>query len=465
MHRLVVISALALLSGCTSEGALKIPPADRFYFPTAVHHQDGVGTGGRLFVASSNFDGRFDFGSVTAINVDDLALPEFGAPLLPECVAPDPTQPLPATCEPKVIPALGTAGAAGSRVLTDSFGSGRFGTLSLPGGQTRLFLPTREERDRVHVLDSDPAGANRVECVGAGETTPEDCTLASGSPSMTYLELKDQGHPRAIQVVNVAVNQTSGAAYVVHRTPAYEPLGTFLDPQSYVAQINGLDPLEESTAYHPIGIHTANAIALGERYGFIVGFSFDPRVLAPPLLRLIDLNDPTRVLNANLALSVNTLDGRDVAVSSDGTRLYLLSRFPDLLLVLDLIGGTTDAPQTVVVRQVALPDDPNQLQVIPRGGGRGDLVVITCTQADAVVVYDEDTGALAGQISDFGRQPYGITADLQGAGARLYISNFADGQLGVLDIPDLNRPEDLRKVAVIGEPQACLMEKTGKACE
>lgn len=464
MHRLVVISALALLSGCIQEGAPKIPPADRLYFPTAVHHQDGVGTGGRLFVASSNFDGRFDFGSVTAINVDDLELPVFGAPLLPECVAPDPAQPRPAVCEPKVIHTLGTAGAQGARVLTDSFGAGRFGTLNLPGGKTRLFLPTREELDRVHVLDSDPAGASRVECVGPGET-PEDCTLATGSPSMTYLEQDGQGHPRAIQVVNVAVNQSSGAAYVVHRTPAYEPLGTFLNPESYVAQVDGLNPRNESTAYHPIGLHTANAIALGQRYGFIVGFSFDPRITAPPLLRLIDLNDPTRILNANLALNINTLDGRDVAVSSDGTRLYLLSRFPDLLLVLDLIGGTTDSPRVVVVRQVPLPDDPNQLQVIPRGGGRGDVVVIACSQADSVVIYDEDVGGLVGQYSDFGRQPYGITADLQGAGARLYISNFADGQLGVLDMPDLNRPEDLRKVAVIGLPQACLMEKTGKACE
>ncbi|MDQ3263383.1 MAG: hypothetical protein M3Y59_06950 [Myxococcota bacterium] len=463
MHRLVVISALALLSGCTQEGAPKIPPADRFYFPTAVHHQDGVGTGGRLFVASSNFDGRFDFGSVTAINVDDLALPTFGAPILPECVAPDPAQPLPATCEPKVIHALGTAGAQGSRVLTDSFGAGRFGTLALPGGQTRLFLPTREERDRVHVLDSDPAAASRVECVGAAET-PEDCTLASGSPSMTYLELQDQGHPRAIQVVSVAVRQTTGAAYVVHRTPASSELGVSQDLASFTAQIDGFNPMEETTSYHPIGIIPANAIALGQRYGFIVGFSFDPR-LSTPLLRLIDLNDPSRILNANLALNVNTLDGRDVAVSSDGTRLYLLSRFPDLLLVLDLIGGTTDSPRVVLVRQVPLPDDPNQLQVLPRGGGRGDVVVITCSQADAVVIYDEDVGALVGQYSDFGRQPYGITADLQGAGARLYISNFADGQLGVLDIPDLNRPEDLRKVAVIGLPQACLMEKTGKACE
>src|SRR6476620_8999839 len=76
-----LITPLVLASGCAPEAKPRPPPTDAFYFPTGIAHAPFGGTdAGLLIVASSNFDKRYDFGSLTSVNLDLLpTLPPLGA--------------------------------------------------------------------------------------------------------------------------------------------------------------------------------------------------------------------------------------------------------------------------------------------------------------------------------------------------------------------------------------------------
>ncbi|MGV3620136.1 MAG: hypothetical protein ACO1OB_04935, partial [Archangium sp.] len=55
-----------------------------------------------------------------------------------------------------------------------------------------------------------------------------------------------------------------------------------------------------------------------------------------------------------------------------------------------------------------------------------------------------------------GSQPAYIAVDNRGTSARLYVSNFLDGRIAIVDIPDLARPQSARLVGHIGRQQGCL---------
>ena len=112
----------------------------------------------------------------------------------------------------------------------------------------------------------------------------------------------------------------------------------------------------------------------------------------------------------------------------------------------------------------ALRRSAKQARVIARPG-RGDLVAITCTSSGAVAIYDEDVGDLVALVSGIGAQPFALAIDTRANAARIYVSNFGDGRIAVIDVPDLNRPQGARLVAHLGEQQVCLTRgKTSPGC-
>ena len=88
--------------------------------------------------------------------------------------------------------------------------------------------------------------------------------------------------------------------------------------------------------------------------------------------------------------------------------------------------------------------------------GRGDLVVVTCSSAGSVAIYDDDVGDLVSLVGGVGVQPYGLAVDVRGNAARIFVSNFGDGRISVIDVPELDRPQGARLVAHLGEQQLCL---------
>ena len=161
------------------------------------------------------------------------------------------------------------------------------------------------------------------------------------------------------------------------------------------------------------------------------------------------------VWTSGLEYAYRVGEARGLALSSDEKRLYLVGRFPDTLVVVTVDDSSPLGPSLKVVRAVPLPEGSNELRVIPRPG-RSDLVAVTCSGGGVVVLYDDDVGDLVAQVQGVGLQTFGLAVAMRPPGARLFATNFSDGRVAIIDIPDLNRPQEARIAGHVGIQQLCL---------
>ncbi len=436
------------LAGCGDEAPPVAPPADRFYFPTGVEHLPAADGPGTLLVASSNFDRRYDFGAVTALDLAGagLTLPPY----------------LGGTgevgTEPLQIPSLNVPEER--RVLTAPF-AGIIGAAQPDAeGRTRLFVPTRSEGDRVYPLEWN---GTALSCVG-GDAANRDCT--AGGLSLTEGGRDGaagftDGKPRAPAPYAAAVS--GDEVWVTHAQAADSPLGTLKNRESFLFRTRVSDPQVTPESFQSIGPSPSSTVALGARYAYISGrgergVTFEP-------LRIMERANPSNVRTVGVLNEFRIQDVRDVALNADETRLFLLGRFPDMLLVLSIEDAAGHAPRIQVVRALPLPEGPTMARVIERPG-RGPLVAITCSVANALALYDDESGQLATVVTrDMVIQPFGVAvqapnAAAEGAavGARMFVTGFGDGRVAVLDLEDVTLPSSLKLRARIGPDQRCLTE-------
>jgi len=201
--------------------------------------------------------------------------------------------------------------------------------------------------------------------------------------------------------------------------------------------------------------------------------------LASFLVRLIDRTDTSRVLETGLEGIYQTLEARNmkrVALGGDRDRLYILARSPDTLLIVDVEGASSARPRFLVVSAVPLPDNASDLAVLSRfDSGSGlpipgqELVAVTCTAntrtRGVLVVYDARLDQIVKQVGDLGTQPFGLTVDQRGSSARLFVTNFGDGRVAVIDIPSFDQMETAGLVAYLGRPLARDERQGTSTCE
>jgi hypothetical protein len=453
MRPLILISVLAW-AGCAAESDPRPPPSNRFVYPSGIAHRQVSGSSnGALYVASANFDKCFDTGAVLALDLDALGLPPLGAP-------PDPAGPAEIT-ELQVT--------AEGYVQIDSF-AGQMALWPGRGEQApRLLVPTRTESNALHGVDI--LGPTTLGCAWN-----EGRNCLSGGLSLTSnIAGAEDDLPRAPAPIGVSVVEVEerAEAWVTHIEAADSPARTGNNFQTYVVQIpdisGGQQRLNagnfirlESSGLGGGGTHGA---AIGQQYVYVTGRTYvegpTPRQ-ATFLLRLIDRRAPQRILETNLHLVYQTQEAREVVLSSydpdrDAERLYILARAPDSLLVVDVLGASTLRPQVSLVDSVLLPDGASSVRILPRGGPGDDLVAVSCTASiltrGVVVLYDAKLGQIVAQVDDVGRQPYGLAVDQRGTAARLYVTNFGDGRVAVIDIPNLVEPQNAYLVAYLGRLQ------------
>lgn len=439
--------SLLLLGGvaCQVQNAPRPHPRGRFYFPTGVVHQAAPSADGILFVANSNFDKRFDFGAVTAVrlsNVDEgRGLPPIGAPVPAE--------------GPRSILSLGVGEA--SQVEIESL-AGEMEKFLLPSGATRLFVPSRAEGAYLQAIDS---VGDELFCQGSGEEGGARGTTCSlTAPSLTALEKTKEAKPRAPAPIGVGISR-EGDVFVTHAKQADDPPESNKNLEAYVVTLDAEEPSVTAESFISLGAGAGSSVAVGQRYAFVSGRYMSP---AADLVRLVDRTQRGNVLHSRLEFDFLVADARGIALSADERRLYLLARSPDLLLVIDLQDPANDAPGLRVVSSVPIGAGPNQVKVIGRSG-RGDLLAVTCSNSGSVVIYDAEAQAVTAQVFGVGDQPYGIAVDHRGSAARLYVTDFGDGRVAVIDLPDLSRSDDARLVAHLGATQTCYTDEKGEPCE
>jgi hypothetical protein len=227
------------------------------------------------------------------------------------------------------------------------------------------------------------------------------------------------------------------------------------------------DPPISADSFVPIGVEPSGGIAVGARYAYLSGrlYPVDSPSNVPTALRTVDLSSSPRLgLQLHLQEQFRSTDMRGVVLSADEERLFLVTRAPDELLVLKISNPQSDLPGLALVGSVPLPAGPDQARLIPRQPGRGSLLAISCSGANSVAFYDDETGNLATVVPDVGLQPFGLAVQTpanctSNCGARVFVTNFGDGTVGVIDIRDVNVPAEARLVALLGQPQECLIDQ------
>ncbi|MCL2011475.1 MAG: hypothetical protein FWG75_01620 [Cystobacterineae bacterium] len=423
-----------------------MPPLDAFYYPSSMSYIERPGSEeGILLVANANFDKRYGQGSLVAVDLSALgegALPAFGQK---EEI-------------PKHIRALNIRPENALKV--SSF-SGRMGLYSLPGGGTRFFLPSRSEGALLHVIDTDAPNADGVlnlRCFPKPEKNENDCTQTA--LSLTANERTQTGLPRAPSPGFAVVSE--GEVWLTHMNAADSPSGSTKNHVSYAVRLSATEPQLTNEGFIPIGLSPSDTALPLKNWVLLTGRG------EAPALRMLSKTETGKIEDAGIESSLKINEGRDLALSSDGRHIFLLGRYPDMLLVLrlDEPANPSSPPFLQVVREIPLPEAPNILHVLKRKGQGDDLVAILSSGSSALSFYDQEAGILTGQLTSLGEGPFSMASSMRGEGARLFIGNFSDGRIAVVDIVHLKRPQDAYVVAFLGKSQTCLIEGEDSAkCE
>ncbi len=402
-----IVAGLAILSlsaGCAQEDAGTPPPTDAFHYPVSLALHPAEGVAQTLYVASSNFDLLYNRGTVLAVDLTALDLD-----------ATNESQPLASLIDQE-------SGYA----TIDSFA----GMMLLHDG-SRLFVPTRSDH-RLFALDVNGPSLRCVSDADSGK--PQDCAGVSLSKDDT--EATDP----------YALAMHEGALYVTHGTrpstgDSYEnSMLARLDPQT-LGDLSFIDigpAPSEGILDTPSGLYFTGRAVLNA---------------SEALRSLVD----GQVFDAGVTLATGIQEGRGLGLSSDGTRLYVLTRGtrnssnvpsigPDGLLVVDItLDESTGLARNQVLAFSELPEGASQMAVIPREGKR-DLIAVSCTDSDFVVLHDDELGVTTSAIAI--DSPYGIAwspLEEGGGGARLFVASFAGQSVEIIDVPDLNAPQIWKK--------------------
>jgi hypothetical protein len=446
--RLFPLSLALLLAACT-ETAPRPPPTDRFIYPSGLVHRAVPGsTNGYLYVSSANFDRCFDQGTVIAVDLDQVGLPALG------------------TSQSTDLRLTQLNLASGSHVFIQSYA----GEMALwdrtDGAPPRLFVATRADGNFVHYIDlPEPT---RLDCVN---TEGDNCM--EGAVSLERVEGQQNDLPRASAPFGLDVTP-AGDVWVTHVDPSDSPARSRSSFQSYVVHLQGQTPTVSASEFIPLStgvlsVGGSHSVKVTDRYVFVSGratLSQQTTQTRPFLVRVLDKNNPGRIIDPGLDFSFAAQEARGLALTEKNPaaptspqRLYLAVRAPDSLLIVNVRGLDTELPGLSVVGAVPMPDGPTQVKLVSRGAGRSELVVVSCSAAGVVSIYDPDVGQVVAQVPvgegsrDTEAQPFGLAVQQQDNAARIFVSNFGDGRVSVIDIPDLGSPQQARRVAWLGARQ------------
>ena len=126
---------------------------------------------------------------------------------------------------------------------------------------------------------------------------------------------------------------------------------------------------------------------------------------------------------------------RGLAFNGDGSRLLVLHRSPNAVVIVDTHMNGIGAGEDQVIAKVPVGSSPGEILVTPPYGGLPELAYVSCFGSDRVDVIDPALGLVVATIRT-GRGPFGL-AFIHNPSAgirRLYVVNFHAQSLGVIEL-------------------------------
>jgi len=461
----LLFSVLAL--ACAQQAAPNPSPEDRFYFPTSLNFLLPPGaTSGILYVASANYDRRYDQGNLLAVNLDRVVAStnSEGAGITPIVGLPAPGT---LGSDLALIPAFtDLATDAGDAVQIQSFAGEMLRDPEGYGGRPRLWVATRAEGDLLEGISTDPGGEGLV-CIPAGN----NCVYSGISLAVEQEPQDGVGLPAAPQPYGLALSRDDslvpGELWVTHIRPADSPPTSGLDLDNFVVHLDARAALPTVTvpnSFVSVGLGSGNSLVVGQSNVWVSGRAQLSITALDVLMRVVDRYTDTTFF-PQVGLQYAATEARGLAMRSDESRIYLVGNEPDVLMVVDVQDPQDQFPVLTVVRAVPLPAGPNAIRLIERPG-IADVLVITCQTDGSVAIYDDGIGQLAVIVEGVGIAPYDVAVDQRGDLARFFVSNFDDGRVSIIEatLGEPAQPIDARIVATLGQQQGCILATNNASC-
>ncbi|MGB0679719.1 MAG: YncE family protein [Polyangiales bacterium] len=408
------VFAVMLLSACGVGAEGRRPPPGELNFPLVLATsavQDASVPPAYLYVASSNFDLRYNTGSLMALDLNAIDARLSGCPA------------------PCVVP-------TGDVLVDEVFIPSNVSAMQLgPGGQ-RLYLAIRSDADLSRV-DVRGGGAD-LQCGAAGDALCGEAFRFVDPSEVQARGKRLPADPTALAVGELSdFGQAPGrGTYVLMAHRFGEVSLTFDAPEL------GADPLAALVDVSDVLGDNFEAVAVDPDTREVwLASSTEPEVARIGVSLDAGTADLRQVaLFARDPLSFDRVD-RGVANQGDGRvirfdrtdsapRAYILARLPAALVIVDLSAPAID---TLPVR-AAIPvgEGPSRFAWARFAGRR--LAFVTCFDSQDVYVIDLDAEVLLAVVGGMSG-PFDVVVDE--ARQRLYIADFRSSVVHLVDLAPL----------------------------
>jgi len=444
----IALLALGLAAACSDRAIPAPPPIDRFFFPSgmAVRHLPTGRT--QLLVVSSNYDLRYDTGTLLSVDPDTS----------------------------------GDAFQGDTRL--DVLGWAPVGSF---GGEVKV----AEASACPPLWESQAVTTSRQAIEGYFFSLGDDGSLSCGDLCRMPLE-QTFADPYGVTIVCSPFYEDATAFFTYLRGPLDQGLATEIS-LVWDSSTGDKVPLTSPDSTRQ---RRQNAFDLGS--GPVRSGAYDPgtaRLFFTPNgtigsnpLRWVELTlarqffpiFPVRAFD--LYGEVRGSAGRGIALSRDGTRAYVTLVLYDALeasrsgrafvegsalAILDIRPDASGVTVPKLLQVVPLEAGAAEVRVIDRPGRR-DLLAITCSDAGSLVLYDDEVGQVVRVIGTdtvtglpvLGRQPFGLALEEnpdparcgQAGCVRLFVGAFERSTVGIVEV-DPQRPWNAALVKVLGVAQ------------
>jgi DNA-binding beta-propeller fold protein YncE len=451
LRRLSLLAFGFAAVGCTASADEVRPPERRLFFPTgAALSPDGK----FLFVSNANSELRYDSGSVSVIDLDEVdrvadgwvngGAQETGCEIDL------------AHKETLYCPYLGTGDDKYSPFILEHANAriGNFATdiavQDTGNGTARLIIPTRGDPS---ITWLDWNGTN-LDCSGG-----QGFSLCDEGHRLSYVH-DDVDLPTLPDEPFDAFADSSGQfAVVTHLTTGAvtlidSPIGGAASIADVSLGLFAADPLT--------GIRGATGVAARPSAGgdiIYVASRSEDRVQMLTVGHPANEggSGPTRIfpylvpgnyffLNLVGSNAGGSTDSRGIAFSPGGDRMYLLNRRPPTLQVYDTSLNDAGFPRNMGLGATDICRQASTLTVLDAGDG--DRAYVTCFQDGEIYVVDPRGLSSVEDIVLVGRGPY--TAVGSAAHKKVYVTNFLEDTIAVIDVSPTS-PSKNRVVLRIGD--------------